>query len=182
MLRLPVADDPTTALMRGLAVFPIPPGDRYPRAKGWQHTATQTPWDWQHGDNIGVGCRASNVVVLDLDVDDPCRGNGIEHLNRLCAARRQPRPLTFTVRTPSGGLHMYFAAPSGCTIGSVSGWPSGIDVRGPGRRLGGYVIGPGSVVGGVRYEVQLDVPISLLPAWLSDLLTRDVGTRPKAKR
>lgn len=57
---------------------------------------------------------------------------------------------------------------------SVSGGRSrlgpGIDVRGPGRGgRGGYLVGPGSVVGGGSYVIALDVPIQLLPDWLTEL-------------
>ncbi|MEV6702875.1 bifunctional DNA primase/polymerase [Streptomyces sp. NPDC051453] len=76
---------------------------------------------------------------------------------------------TLTVITPSGGRHLYFAAPDGCTIGSFSGQRSplghGIDVRGPGRRTGGYLIGPGSVVDGGRYVIELDLTAAPLPNW-----------------
>ena len=55
------------------------------------------------------------------------------------AGHRLPR--TFTVRTPSGGLHLYFTAPDkslGNTVGKLG---RQIDTRG----VGGYVVGPGSV-------------------------------------
>jgi hypothetical protein len=57
------------------------------------------------------------------------------------------------------------------TVASMIGWLPGVDIRGPGRRLGGYLAGPGSVVAGRRYEVAADVPIAGLPGWLGDLLT-----------
>jgi hypothetical protein len=78
------------------------------------------------------------------------------------------------VRTPSGGRHLYFRCPPGRTIlsssGGTSGLGRGIDVRGPGRRLGGYLIGPGSVVDGVTYTVERDEVIQELPEPLADLL------------
>lgn len=86
-------------------------------------------------------------------------------------------PDTFTVRTPTnGGLHLYFRAPAGCTIGSVSGGRTalgtGIDTRGPGRGgWGGYVIGPGSVVGGKQYMIERDGSIAELPNWIAERLT-----------
>jgi len=79
-------------------------------------------------------------------------------------------PDTLTVATPSGGRHLYFAAPDGCTIGSFSGDRSplgpSIDVRGPGLRTGGYLIGPGSVVDGITYTIVHDVPLLPIPRWI----------------
>lgn len=122
--------------------------------------------------NVGVGCRASQVVGLDLD--QHAEADGIASFTAICAASRVSWPVTFTVRTPNGGLHLYFRAPQAQVIGSVSGGRSGlgagIDTRGPGRRSGGYLIGPGSVVNGRPYTIELDAGISGLPAWLADLI------------
>jgi hypothetical protein len=66
----------------------------------------------------------------------------------------------------------YFRVPPGLAAASVIGrWP-GIDVRGPGYRTGGYLAGPGSVVGGAAYVIEHDVPAAPLPRWLAALLTR----------
>ncbi|MFD3590024.1 hypothetical protein [Streptomyces sp. NPDC058683] len=76
------------------------------------------------------------------------------------------------------------AVSGGCTIPSVSGGRtalgSGIDVRGPGRRSGGYLIGPGSAVDGTRYVITRDVPILQLPNWIADRLTNSWA--PKARQ
>jgi hypothetical protein len=92
----------------------------------------------------------------------------------LAARLGEPWPETLTVATPSGGRHLYFAAPDGCTTGSVSGGRTalgfGIDVRGPGLRSGGYLVGPGSVVGGVQYVVERDAPVAALPGWIGQRL------------
>ena len=37
---------------------------------------------------------------------------------------------------------------------------------------GRYLAGPGSVVGGRRYEIARDAPIAELPGWLAALITR----------
>ncbi|WP_367880521.1 bifunctional DNA primase/polymerase [Salinispora arenicola] len=55
--------------------------------------------------SIGVACRASNVVGLDLD-----RKDGVDTLRALCAAARWPWPDTLTVATAHHGLHLYFRA------------------------------------------------------------------------
>lgn len=160
---------------RGLAVFPLPPGGRRPAGSGWHARCLTEPSRvravWREGDNIGVGCRASRVVGLDLDVE----GDGQAGLAALAARIGQDWPDTLTVRTPSGGLHLYFRAPGDCTIASLSGGRTalgqGIDVRGPGRRSGGYLIGPGSIVNGTPYVISRDVAILELPGWIADRVT-----------
>ncbi|MEU6016886.1 bifunctional DNA primase/polymerase [Streptomyces sp. NPDC047515] len=167
---------------RGLAVFPLPPGGRKPAASTRLSQCLTDPEQvrqlWRDGDNIGVSCRASGIVGLDLDLD--VEGDGQAVLAELAARLGEPWPETLTVATPSGGRHLYFAAPVGCTIGSFSGGRTalgpGIDVRGPGLRSGGYLIGPGSVVGGVPYVIARDVPVQPLPQWIADRLN---GTNPR---
>jgi hypothetical protein len=51
-----------------------------------------------------------------------------------------------------------------------AGLGPGIDVRGPGRRRGGYLAGPGSIVDGTTYVITRDAAIAPLPAWLAALL------------
>ncbi len=159
--------DPGPALAAGLAVFALPPGAKQAEP-GWQHQATRDPATvagWPVDANIGVACRASNVVGLDLDRKDDV--DGVDTLRALCAHARAPWPNTYTVATAHHGLHMYFRAPAGVIVpSSIGRWP-GVDVRAPGERLGGYLVGPGSVVDGRRYTVIHDLPIAPLPAWLA---------------
>ena len=160
---------------RGLAVFPLPPGGRVPKP-GWQQLATleqdALAAMFAADGNIGVACRASRVVVLDLDrhSDGP---DGTAGWKALCA-EHQPPPVTFTVRTPHGGRHLYFRVPATQTITSSSGpragMPPGIDVRAPGRHSGGYVVGPGSQVEAGRYSIARDVPVAPIPSWLTRVL------------
>ncbi|MFF6903538.1 bifunctional DNA primase/polymerase [Streptomyces hydrogenans] len=164
------------AVARGLAVFPLPAGGRIPE-RGWQHQATLLPErlpELLAGRGVGIGCRASHAVALDLDVHGDEDGPGV--LEALAARLGKVVPETFTVSTPSGGQHLYFRAPEGRTIGSSSGGRTrlgpGIDVRGPGHRSGGYLVGPGSVIGGRPYVITRDVPLAPLPSWIDDLLSR----------
>ncbi|WP_055410397.1 bifunctional DNA primase/polymerase [Frankia sp. ACN1ag] len=162
------------AASRGLAVFPLPPGARRPAAGGWHARCLTDPGEiaasWPAGANIGIGCRASAVVGLDLDV----AGDGPGQLAAFAARLGEDWPDTLTVRTPSGGAHLYFRVGAGCTIASVSGGRTalgaGIDVRGPGRRSGGYLIGPGSLVNTIAYVIVRDIPIQPLPPWISTRL------------
>ena len=45
-----------------------------------------------------------------------------------------------------------------------------IDVRGGGDGNGGYVVGPGVVLNGKRYEIADDQDPQPLPGWIADLL------------
>lgn len=157
----------------GLAVFPL--GRRNKVAPpGWHETVSTDPdvvAAWPNG-NVGIGCRASGIVGLDLDRKDGV--DGADTLRALCAAARRPWPDTFTVATPHGGLHLYFRAPAGVIVPSaIARWP-GIDVRAPGRHRGGYLVGPGSVVDERPYLVRRDRPIAPLPGWLATRLSRRV--------
>ncbi|MEV0236799.1 bifunctional DNA primase/polymerase [Nonomuraea sp. NPDC050786] len=143
-----IIPDPLAVAALGLAVFGLEPGSKLVRGPGWQHAATSDPEVlasiWRPGDNVGVGCWRSGVLGLDLDVKGGV--DGIARFAALCDQRGQTWPDTLTVRTPSGGLHLYLAVPAGVVIGSTAGRsPSsplgpGVDTRGPGRGgRGGYL-------------------------------------------
>lgn len=172
---------------RGFAVFPLRPGSKVPAVRGdWEGVAISDPErllevGWLNGGNIGVACGPSGLFVLDLDVaKDPGSGresggiegaaddfsadeptDGADVLRELAAGR--PIPETFTVTTPSGGVHLYFRAPAAPRLrNTVARLGPLIDTR----AAGGYVVGPGSVIRGRRYEVVTDVPIAPVPRWI----------------
>lgn len=79
--------------------------------------------------------------------------------------------------------------PPGLIIGSTAGrhprspLGPGIDTRGPGRGgLGGYLVGPGSIVDGQPYTIERDLSIATCPAWLADLLALPSATGPSRRR
>jgi hypothetical protein len=125
--------------------------------------------------NTGIGCRASSVVGLDLDRKDG-QPDGVASFARLCGLHGQAWPSTFTSASPSGGLHLLFRASIGSGFTSAIGWLPGVDVRGPGRSIGGYLAAPGSVTPAGRYVVAADLEIAPLPPWLSSLLP--AATKP----
>lgn len=149
--------------------------------RGWEVQATRDPiligrwWQWWPL-NIGIATGRSGLHVLDLDaahdVDPPARWGGARHgadvLARLADEMGQPIPdTTYTVRTPSGGLHLYFrVSPTVELRNTVArvGWR--VDSRGS----GGYVVAAGSVLPAGRYVVTNDGPIAPLPTWLVPLL------------
>jgi hypothetical protein len=181
---------------RGWRVFPVAPGRKKPPAvRDWETRATTDPARieraWTAGAfNIGIACGPSGLVVVDLDRPKPretpplaYRHPGIRDggdvLAALCEANDQPLPVdTYTVRTGSGGTHLYFAAPPDVTLRNTAGrlgWL--IDTR----AHGGYVIAAGSTVGGCGcgYELLIDTDPAPLPSWLSDRLT-DPASAPAA--
>ena len=94
-------------------------------------------------------------------------------LAQLCEWAGKPWPSTYMVATPSGGWHLYYAAPEGSKIrNSASLLGPLVDVR----ARGGYVVAAGSTVGGKRYEVLDAEGPEPLPGWIHRLLTR----RPEA--
>lgn len=126
--------------------------------------------------NLGIACGPSGLVVVDLDsaehgeVEDDWRElgvhNGRDALARVADWAGQSVPETFTVRTPSGGSHLYFRAPEGCTVRNSAGAIAPlVDVRG----RGGYIVGPGSVIAGRAYQVIDARPLAVLPGWLCRL-------------
>jgi len=148
---------------RGLHVFPCLPGSKRPAVDRWEQRACADPrlveryWPGPRH-NIGVAPGRSGHVVIDLDPPD-----GRAQLEAI----GREIPATFTVSTSRpGGAHLYFVMPSGRAIRNSAGKIAPhVDVRG----AGGYVIGPGSVVGGRAYQITRDCPPVPLPAWLADL-------------
>jgi hypothetical protein len=75
------------------------------------------------------------------------------------------------VTTPSGGLHLYFTAPSDVELRNTAGDRGrGLGWHVDTRAWGGCVAVPGSVVNGRRYAVTEVLPVALLPGWLIDRL------------
>jgi hypothetical protein len=174
---------------RGWHVFPCVPGGKQPALRGdWQDLATTDPavicgWWARRPFNIGIACGPSGLVVLDLDVSKGPghpQASGVTSLARLCDQAGQPYPLpTFTVATPSGGYHLYFTAAGQAVTNSASRLGPRIDVR----ANGGYVVGPGSTIGGRAYAVRNDALLATLPRWITDALRKQPpppGPRPAA--
>ena len=77
----------------------------------------------------------NGITVVDLDVKGGV--DGINNFQNLV----QDIPRTMVIRTPSGGLHLYFATGSDSLPSSAGKLGPGIDIRG----AGAYAIGFGSV-------------------------------------
>jgi hypothetical protein len=158
---------------RGWYVFPLRPSDKRPLPgfTKWQERATTDPdqihrWWTTAPYNIGIATGPSGLLVIDCDTSQESdlprwrlSGDVVE-----MAGHRLPR--TFTVRTPSGGLHLYFNA-AGHLLGNTAGKVGrGIDTRG----IGGYVVGPGSVSSAGYYRIAARSLVAELPEWIIEVL------------
>jgi hypothetical protein len=156
---------------KGFRVFPLEVDQKKPAHEGWQARATSDParikalWLDPFGEpvpyNVGIATGAG-LTVLDVDVkgDRP----GLASLDDL-RTRLGLDDQTLTVRTPSGGLHLYFNS-TGFAVGTnASRIGPALDVRGE----GGLVVGPGSTVGEGAYTVERNVPIKPIAPWFAHL-------------
>ena len=149
---------------------------KHPRTSNGLSAATRDEkvirlwWTTWPNANIGIACRPSNRIVLDLDIK-PARGNGYVELETI-EEKHGRLPYSLRARTGSGGLHIHLAG----TSTDYSPFQA-IDVRGS-----GYVLAPPSNhTSGKRYE-WLDSDDSRLeaaPDWLLRLLSRPVVTIPE---
>ncbi|MFJ8313740.1 MULTISPECIES: bifunctional DNA primase/polymerase [unclassified Streptomyces] len=150
---------------------------------------------------VGVACGPAGLVIVDVDAHSasvPARGrllpgiaipeqvnltglaSGFDTLALLAAYRGQPNPAedgtTLRVRTPSGGLHLWYRLPPGhpgyrSSTGSsptvALAWQ--VDIR----ASGGYIVAPTTRTPAGSY-VPLDDARepSPLPAWLASELDR----------
>ncbi|MFC8394915.1 bifunctional DNA primase/polymerase [Streptomyces sp. NPDC057238] len=157
-------------------------------------------WGTRPGLGVGVACGPAGVVVIDIDaharpvpprdrllpgipiperVDLTGLADGFHTLGLLAALSGAASPAdddtTLRVRTPSGGLHVWYRAHRRhrwqCSTGSGGGrslaWQ--VDVR----AHGGYIVAPGTATAAGRYlpvgAVREPAP---LPSWLAGELER----------
>lgn len=173
---------------RGWRVFPLKAstdnrdGKTPRRGLPWRSVATTdqaTIHEWWSEDDYGVGVATgeSGLVVIDVDIEGD--KNGYLALGALGL------PATYAVRTPRGGLHLYFEADGQFPIGNSKGsdphgLAPGIDVRG----IGGYVCAPGTVLDLGVYQAVSSVPVAQLPGVLQRRLSEPsaVEAVPVAER
>ncbi len=110
----------------------------------------------------------SDLVIVDIDVKE---GDGLtEWFEALGEHADGEIPETFTVRTPSGGMHVYFRNTDETIKNSAKKHFKYIDIRGAGDKNGGLAFGPGSEIIGEegRYEITNDADVAELPEWLAE--------------
>lgn len=155
----------------------------------WEQRATTDPAKiraaWTHAPyGIGVAAGPSGLCVLDLDTAKPGEevpprwaaagvrcGEDVLAVLADEAGEELPGD-TLTVRTPSGGLHLYYRVPTGVVLRNTSGeLGQGLGWKIDTRAWGGYVVGPGTLTHAGRYAFLWDGPVAELPGWLVDRLT-----------
>jgi hypothetical protein len=176
---------------RGWPVIPLRPGSKTPALHGhrtcprtgdcthghrtWEQRATTDPARiercWSAGPfNVGIATGPAGLIVVDLDkpkngTDAP---DGATSFLALCERAAAPTPTTRTIRTASGGTHLYFTAPPGTRLGNTAGT---LAPRIDTRACGGQVVAPGSETPQGPYTVLCDAPVADLPGWLHTALT-----------
>lgn len=155
-------------VFKGCKLFPCVAGDKVPATREGWHIATDDPAqlaEWSRllpGCNWAVATGPSGLFVIDVDPNglDWWR-NLLEHDPVIAEAVGK----AFQVRTPRGGLHVYFRGEGPSTASRIA---EGIDTRGGIRRdgkivSGGYVLLPGSRTSAGTYQA-LGGSILPLPA------------------
>ncbi|MCC9311955.1 bifunctional DNA primase/polymerase [Kitasatospora sp. RB6PN24] len=156
-------------------------------------------WGSRPDFGVGVSCGPAGLVVIDVDAHPkpvPVRArllpgitiadtvnleglaNGFHTLALLAALRGAPDPAldeqTLRVRTPSGGLHIWYRSPgtgwlssAGSSTGRALAWQ--VDIR----AHGGYIVAPGTITDtGIYQPVGACRTPAPLPQWLAAELAR----------
>lgn len=179
--RLPdtVADAAVAYASAGVPVFPCVPGEKNPLTTHGFHDATtdlrQVRSWWRRTPEANIGLATSHGVDV-LDVDVHAIGTGFPLLRTLHRTG-QIGGWGQAVRSPSGGLHLYYPTDAGREQRSWSRGRAHLDFRG----LGGYIIAPPSTVftgrGARRYEV---IAQGRAPAPIDADAIRELLTPPAA--
>lgn len=149
-------------------------GRKKPTIRGWTNGSALTTlqdvidwFSWHVGDLAGVLTGPeSGVFVVDID---PRNGGDVSF--KQLVAERGELPTTFTVQTPSGGWHLYYAwpeLPDGRVIRKAPLDPDrypGIDIIGH----GGFAVAPGVVTDRGTYQPDGPVTFAKPPGWLVEL-------------
>lgn len=161
---------------RGFYVFPCHQDSKVPVIKDFTNRSTrdsQTIRDWwtdpilrvERGYNIGIACGRfgeGNQTLLVIDIDPKNGGNETEFELDL---EGKELGNTLSQTTPTGGRHFIYATEQRLRQGThVLG--VGIDSR----TAGGYILGPGSTIGGKPYLFANQCGLNAPPVWIVEAL------------
>ena len=163
----------------GIPVHPCHPGTKVSAILDWERNASCDPaqverW-WNANPDYNIAVCPNNVGWLVVDLD---RAKSESELpgeigwKHVCEEHGYITE-TFTVRSPTGGRHLYFIG-QGPTTARTFVRGSAIDTRGE----GGYILLPPSVIGGVAYEIESSAQIAELPTFVKDGIARTTRSAP----
>lgn len=164
-------------ILRGSKIFPCVAGGKTPATKDGWHEASDDPAqiaEWQEANpdfNWAVATGLSDLFVIDVDP------NGLDWWVKLLErdpAIRTAVDAAYQVRTPRGGLHIYFRGEGPSTASRIA---EGIDTRGGIKRdgkivSGGYVLLPGSRTDKGTYSELPGGVINSLPETISAIIPK----------
>ncbi len=158
----------------GIPLFPVTQ-DKLPAIKQWEQQATTDKEQlakWFHekfigGCNFGCCPGRAGLIVIDTDRHSP-EQDGEESLKKLQEEFGGTFPETFTVRTPSGGIHRYYKA-SGYR--SKNKFRLALDVK----STGGYVVAAGAVSPKGEYTIIRNSPFADAPEWFLTAYNKKVS-------
>lgn len=148
---------PADLLELGLKLFPVTPHKR-PAMMGWQRYATLAKIenirnDYRNGYRaFGIYLKPSGLVVFDADNEQADQW-AEDHL-----------PDTPMMTITKRGSHRYYRLPEGCPVPTDNRPVVGVSLD---RKAKGYVVAPGSTLGGFVYREKSfwDTPLSELPLY-----------------
>jgi len=164
------------AFLDGCNIFPCIPGDKLPATKGGWHEASNDPaqiaaWLKINPDfNWAVATGPSGLFVIDVDP------NGLDWWTTLLERDADVKAAVdqaYQVRTPRGGLHVYFKGEGPSTASRIA---EGIDTRGGIKRVdgsiqsGGYVLLPGSKTKAGAYSELPGGSLNSLPQAIRSII------------
>jgi P4 family phage/plasmid primase-like protien len=161
----------TRYIEQGWPVFPCRERDKRPAVSGGFKAASLEPamlaeWAGRNAHyNVGLPTgAASGVVILEFDFGK----GGEDSLAKFREIYGEEFLDTYTVRSGSGGLHLYYRVPdwSFTNKAGLAGF-KGVDTRGE----GGYVVAPPSIhPNGNPYTVEKEINPAKCPEWLRSLM------------
>ena len=151
-------------------LFPLKPGEKTPLKANYKAMASSDMnvlQDWAHRDGCNLGycpCMGGETVI-DLDCHDGKDGAAEFGKWMKGLDPNLSLPHTFTVRTPSGGLHLYYR---GLAPYDKLGFLPGVDIICNKR----YVVVAGSRTDKGIYAVEDNREPAELPQWFIDAMNK----------
>lgn len=157
----------------GLRPVPMIAAQKRPALKGWRERASCEPQavanfftDAPNATGLAVASGAG-ALVIDLDRNHTADADGVQAFAALICERSKGQALALgpRVRTPRGGVHLYFAMDPSRRVRNAVAIAPGVDVKGD----GGLATCPPSP--GYRWAPSpFERELPQAPAWLIDLV------------